>query len=142
GAQLRRPAPLQPRLRPLPRPPGGQGGDGRHRLRQRPLRPRNLAPHLNMFDPSSRYVKLDTATLVQPDGSVIVYVRRRFIPPADTHVELARVDVNPGERFDLLAARTLGDPLHFWRLCDANDVADPAELETPGLQVIVPLPQP
>jgi hypothetical protein len=95
-----------------------------------------------MFDSASRYAKLDTAVITQLDGSVILYVRRRFIPPADTHVEIARVEVNPGERCDLLAARTLGDPLHYWRICDANDVNDPAELETPGRQVIVPLPQP
>jgi hypothetical protein len=95
-----------------------------------------------MFDSASRYAKLDTVALTRPDGSVIVYVRRRFIPPADTHVEIARVEVNPGERCDLLAARTLGDPLHYWRICDANDVNDPAELETPGRLVIVPLPQP
>jgi len=95
-----------------------------------------------MFDSASRYAKLETVEIEQPDGSVIVYARRRFIPPADTHVEIARVEVNAGERCDLLAARTLGDPLHYWRICDANDVQDPAELETPGRTVIVPLPQP
>ena len=33
-----------------------------------------------------------------------------------------------GDRLDLITARTLGDPEQFWRVCDANDALDPAEL--------------
>ena len=60
-----------------------------------------------------------------PDGRIVSYVRRRFLPPALPL--LAEITVAPGERIDLIANRTLGDPLAFWRLCDANDVIDPTE---------------
>ena len=48
-----------------------------------------------------------------------------------------------GDRLDLITARTLGDPEAFWRVCDANDALDPAELTSEaGRRLRVPLPQP
>ena len=38
----------------------------------------------------------------------------------------------PGDRLDLITARTLGDPEQFWRICDANDALDPDDLAEPG----------
>jgi hypothetical protein len=33
-----------------------------------------------------------------------------------------------GDRLDNLAARYVGDPEQFWRICDANDIMRPEEL--------------
>ena len=33
------------------------------------------------FPPNSRYAGLDMATMQRPDGTMLVYVRRRFIAP-------------------------------------------------------------
>ena len=38
------------------------------------------------------------------------------------------VKVTPGDRLDLVANRIYGDPLMFWRLCDANDAMDPVRM--------------
>ena len=41
-----------------------------------------------------------------------------------------------------ITARTLGDPEQYWRVCDANDAMNPAELTVrPGRTLRVPLPQ-
>ncbi len=42
----------------------------------------------SIFPPNSRYAGVQTATLETPDGRVTVYLRRRFIPPADRFVEI------------------------------------------------------
>jgi hypothetical protein len=85
-----------------------------------------------MFDPTSRYYKLDTGQLptVESDGSPrnIVYKRRRFIPDSRGNVTLVQHTVTQGERLDVIVARYLGDPLQFWRVCDANNVLRPTEL--------------
>ena len=97
-----------------------------------------------MFAPGSRYATLETATLTipQPDGTrrQVRYVRRRLLPPVDRHTTLVEHTVAPGERLDLIAARYLGDPLQFWRLCDASGALRPEELETAGRVVIVAMP--
>ena len=36
-----------------------------------------------VFPPTSRYHPIDTAMLVAPDGTEVVYLRRRFVPPSD-----------------------------------------------------------
>lgn len=96
-----------------------------------------------MFDLGSRYASLPTATLTDRDGRAIAYVRRRFLPHGSAMPLLVEVRVAPGERLDLIAARTLGDPEHFWRICDANDALDPwALIEEPGRSLRVPVPQP
>jgi hypothetical protein len=96
-----------------------------------------------MFDQTSRYARVPTATVVLPDGREVTVARRRLVPPGASLRLLAEVVVGPGERPDLLAARTLGDPTQFWRLADANDAMDPSELTAvPGRVVRVPEPQP
>ena len=81
-----------------------------------------------MFDHMSRYYAIETASLTLPDVRVVSYVRRRFVPPGSSLPLLAEVAVTPGERIDLVSNRTLGDPLAFWRICDANDAIDPQEM--------------
>lgn len=96
-----------------------------------------------MFDHTSRYYRLETATMTRSDGATMVYVRRRFLPQGGDLPLLAEVAVNQGERLDLFTARTLGDPLQFWRVCDANNAMSPLELvDKPGRRLRVPLPQP
>jgi hypothetical protein len=96
-----------------------------------------------MFDASSRYAAVETATLRDVDGRVVAYVRRRFLPQGAGLPLLVEVEVVQGDRLDLITARTLGDPEAFWRICDANNALDPADLAgAPGRRLRVPLPQP
>ena len=81
-----------------------------------------------MFEHTSRYYNIETATLVTPDSRVIAYKRRRFLPQGESLPLLAEVTVVQGDRLDLIAARTLGDPEQYWRICDANDAMNPREL--------------
>jgi hypothetical protein len=89
----------------------------------------------------SRYAGLETGILTAPDGTEIRYLRRRFLPDLERLALLQEYVVVHGDRPDLVAARTLGDPELFWRLCDANPVLHPRELtETPGRRLRVTLP--
>jgi hypothetical protein len=81
-----------------------------------------------MFDHTSRYYGLDTSRLTLPDGRAVTYVRRRFLPDGAGLPTLTLVKAAPGERIDLLANRVYGDPLMYWRLCDANDAMDPLQM--------------
>lgn len=94
-----------------------------------------------VFEPTSRYFEIETATLAAADGRVIAYKRRRFLPRGAAMAELAEVTVTQGDRLDLIAARTLGDPEQFWQICDANDAMDPAELTAePGRRLRIGMP--
>ena len=75
-----------------------------------------------MIKSSSRYHGLQHLRHVAPDGHEILYLERRFVPrPAAT----GQTTNAQSERLDLIADRTLGDPLLFWHVCDANDEANP-----------------
>jgi hypothetical protein len=96
-----------------------------------------------MFDHTSRYYFIEVALWVGPDGTPRSYKRRRFLPQPETQSKLAEWPVAQGDRFDLIAARTLGDSQAYWRVADANRVMDPNELSaTPGRRLIIPLPAP
>jgi hypothetical protein len=95
-----------------------------------------------MFEPDSRYARIPQLTMTLPDGRTVAYKARRFIPQGSSLRTLAEVTSSQGERIDQLTHRTLGNPEHFWRVCDANDVLDPAELtEIPGRTVRIPVPE-
>lgn len=81
-----------------------------------------------MFPPTSRYAGIETARFENPDGRQIVYLRRRFVPPPEQGALVAQHAVVEGDRLDNLAARYLGDPEQFWRLCDSNRAMEPQEL--------------
>lgn len=97
-----------------------------------------------MLDPTSRYAKCETATLTvtDPDGTSreIRYVRRRFIPPAEGMTVIVEHTFTQGERLDNITAQYLGDPTQFWRICDANEVMDPDELEEVGRSIKIAMP--
>jgi hypothetical protein len=85
---------------------------------------------------------MDTATLETAGGKTVIYLTRRLLPSADQFALLQLHAVIQGERLDNIAARYLGDPLAFWRLCDANNAMRPEELtETIGRQLRITLPQ-
>lgn len=96
-----------------------------------------------MFDPTSRYANVDTTTSVQPDGRIVAYKRRRFLPRGESLPLLAELRVGQGERLDVLTARALGDAEQFWRICDANNAMYPPDLVAdPAQRVRVPVPGP
>lgn len=96
----------------------------------------------SLFPANSRYQGIDTATLTTPDGRVVAYVRRRFVPPPELFTLLQEHTVVQGERLDNIAAKYLGDPEQFWRICDANGAMRPEELtDSIGRKLRITLPQ-
>ncbi len=97
---------------------------------------------MTRFPANSRYQATETTTLVLPDGTEIVYLKRRFVPAPERLALLGEHGVVQGDRIDNLAARYLGDPEQFWRLCDANRAMRPAALtETIGRRLRITMPE-
>jgi hypothetical protein len=94
-----------------------------------------------MFEHTSRYYDLESATFITPDGRKMTYKRRRFLPHGENMPLLAEVTPIQGDRLDLIAFRTLGDPELFWRICDANNAMNPEDLIEPGRIIRVAVPQ-
>jgi hypothetical protein len=95
-----------------------------------------------MFPETSRYYQLETAKWTSPAGREIVFLRRRFLPRADSFTVLAEHMVTEGERLDQITARYLGDPEQFWRVADANNAMRPDDLTAEvGRTLRIPLPQ-
>ncbi len=95
-----------------------------------------------MFEYTSRYYALETATLTTPDGRAIAYKRRRFLPQGEAMPLLGEVTVAQHDRLDRITGQALGDPEHFWRVCDANNAMNPFDLIVePGTVLRVPVPQ-
>ncbi len=95
-----------------------------------------------MFDYTSRYYNLETAKLTTSDGRIAAYVKRRFLPQGKNMLLLEEISVTTGDRLDQITARTLGDPLQFWRVCDANNAMKPVDLTAEiGQKIRVPVPQ-
>lgn len=92
------------------------------------------------FDPLSRYRGVPIALHARgADEPPIAYVRRRFIPQQQNIAIAVRATIAAFDRPELLADRTLGSPLAYWRIADANAVADPVELtDRPGSRVAIP----
>jgi len=93
-----------------------------------------------MFEPASRYYSIGNSVWTDEQGRKVVYKRRRFLPQSGSARSLAHVTIKPKDRLDLIAAQALGDPLLFWRLCDANDAMNPFDLLENGTIVRVPAP--
>lgn len=94
------------------------------------------------FEPGSRYHGVALALLAQPGGEPpLPYVQRRFIPQLRDIAIAGRISISSRDRPDLVAQRTLADPLAYWRVADANGVTDPFELtDSPGQRIAIPLP--
>jgi hypothetical protein len=94
-----------------------------------------------MFEPSSRYYSIEDAEYTAPDGRLIPYKRRRFLPHPMEMPLLSEVIVIQSDRLDLIATRTLRNPEHFWRICDANNAMNPFDLIAEiGRRLRVPVP--
>ena len=97
-----------------------------------------------MFDSKSRYADCEKAVITEnrPDGTGrdIHYTRRRFIGSAQDSTVMVEHSIVQGERLDNITARYIGDPEQYWRLCDANSVVDPQELEEIGRTVKITIP--
>jgi len=92
--------------------------------------------------PNSRYRDTPTAQRTNPDGTLTVHLRRRFLPDPEQLATLGRVTVSDGDRIDTLAAEVTGDPTQFWRLADGNLVLRPEELVAqPGRVIRVTAPE-
>ncbi|TAH37116.1 MAG: hypothetical protein EYC70_09045 [Planctomycetota bacterium] len=95
-----------------------------------------------MFEPSSRYAPIPEGRTTEASGREVVYKLRRFLPAPEALRLLVEVTVAQGDRLDLIAGRTLGDPEQSWRICDASNAMHPAELtEEPGRVLRVPVPE-
>lgn len=93
------------------------------------------------FPPNSRYYGVPVRTRVGPDGVERSFVGRRIIPETGRYRPLDRHRCDGLERADALAAQFYGDPLQYWRICDANGVEDPATTARPeGRVLLIPLP--
>lgn len=104
-------------------------------LEQRPLK-------TTAFSATSRYHGIETTTMKTAENKMIVYVRRRFIPPPDQFALIQEHTVTEGNRLDNITAQYIGDPEQFWQLCDANNVMYPEELtETVGRKIRITLPE-
>lgn len=89
-----------------------------------------------MFDATSRYYGVPQLTreIRLSDGTIrtVVYAQRRIIPPVDDSLVVVEHIFTQGERLDNITARYLGNPLLFWKVCDANNVRSPGDLEVVG----------
>ncbi len=95
-----------------------------------------------LFPMTSRYYGIELATMEAADGTEIIFLRRRFCPLPERLALLQEHAVSQGERLDNIAARYLGDPEQFWRICDANGAMQPDELtETIGRRIRITLPE-
>jgi hypothetical protein len=95
----------------------------------------------SLFTAGSRYFGLEPLTMTQM-GTLIVYLPRRFVPSPARFQVMQEHTVIQGERLDNIAAKFLGDPTLFWRLCDANNALRPDALtETPGRKLRITLPE-
>ena len=98
----------------------------------------------------SRYDGAQVASVGVEDGDggerEVAYLRTRTPGPeaGSGAPPIAWHRVGPDDRLDLLAARYLGDPAAFWRICDANLALDPDALVGPdaeGAVVVILAPE-
>lgn len=99
------------------------------------------APTTGALPSTSRYYRIGTNTLALPGGEPITYFYRRMLPDPANFALLRQYVVVQGDRLDNVTASFLGDPEQFWRLCDANRVMIPEELEVVGRTIDITLPE-
>ena len=93
------------------------------------------------FPANSRYQATETTRMTLPDGTEVVFLRRRFVPLPGRLAQWKEHQVAQGDRLDNIAARAFGDAEQFWRICDANRAMRPAEsVEEVGRRLQIALP--
>lgn len=91
------------------------------------------------MDAPGRYSQLSIRIKPLPDGTKARYRARRFLPQPGTLPLKRTTVITDADRIDLLAVRHLGSPAVWWRICDANDVLSPIDLErAPGRAIRIP----
>ena len=97
---------------------------------------------VNNFPVTSRYYGVGTATLESGNELPVIYLQRRFIPPAEKLELITEYTVKKGDRLDNLAASYIGDPEQFWQIADANNAMKPEELtDEAGSKLRITQPQ-
>ncbi len=94
-----------------------------------------------MIGPGSRYSGMKPILYTNAAGETVPYLPRRAIP-SEAGTPIGVYVTRAGERLDVIAARTLGNPLLFWELADTNHLLDPLTIPTsPGtmLQICMPI---
>ena len=93
------------------------------------------------FPPNSRYQSVPVRTRTGPDGTAQTFVGRRIIPAVERYRVIDRYRTQADSRIDNVAADTFGDPEQYWRICDANGDAEPADATKPeGRLLAIPMP--
>lgn len=93
------------------------------------------------FPPTSRYATVEVTTHTESGGRVIAHFRRRLCPDPEQLTPVSTYTVVQDDRLDRIAARTIGDPLQFWQVADANRAMRPDELAEPiGRRLTIALP--
>jgi hypothetical protein len=78
-----------------------------------------------MPSPTSRYANSQMTTVVRADGKTVSCLALRMLPLPSAMLSVSTVTVPSGERLDATANRVFGDPLQYYRLCDANGAMNP-----------------
>lgn len=78
-----------------------------------------------MFERGSRYEKVPTYTVSNAQGEPVEVVKPRLLPEVEGVVTRT---ILQQDRVDLLAYECYRRGDLFWRIADANEVMDPAEL--------------
>jgi hypothetical protein len=99
------------------------------------------APTTGALPSTSRYYRIGTNTLAVPGRQPVAYFYRRMLPDPANFALLKQYVVVQGDRLDNVTASFLGDPEQFWRLCDANRVMAPEELEVVARTIDITLPE-
>jgi hypothetical protein len=97
-----------------------------------------------LFAANSRYQSIATTRLTLPDGTEIVYLKRRFVPQPERQALVREYVVVARDRLDNISARApeIGDPELFWRICDANRALRPEALtEEIGRRLRITMPE-
>jgi hypothetical protein len=87
-----------------------------------------------MFDPKSRYAKLETYTVTDRRGRTVAVVP---VPDASREVFLGYHVLRQGQRLDHMAHKYLNDPAGYWRICELNDVMH-AEILAEAPEIAIP----
>ena len=93
------------------------------------------------FPPNSRYYNVPLRTRTGSDASQVTFVGRRIIPAMERFRVLDRYRTEGDSRIDNVAAAAFGDAEQYWRICDANGDAEPANATKPeGRLLVIPMP--
>ena len=93
-----------------------------------------------MIAADSRYASATQLTHFSADGEPVIYLAPRILPLPESFTPVTTRRVTDSDRLDLLAWKTLGNPLLSWRIADANRNMHPGALPgEPGDTLVLPV---